>query len=86
MLGIYHGYTNGAGMGDPATAVVALLGLAVAVFALIALVSAFVVRLQAGWARIAVRVAGSWIAASGLLMLGWAGTRTEVISPRLKWS
>jgi hydrogenase/urease accessory protein HupE len=72
LLGVYHGYTNGAGMGDPATAVVALVGLAFAVFALIALVSAFVVRLQAGWARIAVRVAGSWIAASGLLMLGWA--------------
>jgi hypothetical protein len=30
------------------------------------------VRLHASWARIAVRVAGSWIAASGLLMLGWA--------------
>jgi len=43
-----------------------------AVFALIALAAAFVVRLRAHWARIAVRVAGSWIAASGLLMLGWA--------------
>jgi hypothetical protein len=30
------------------------------------------VQLRASWARIAVRVAGSWIAASGLLMLGWA--------------
>jgi hypothetical protein len=24
------------------------------------------------WVRVAVRVAGSWIAAIGLLMLGWA--------------
>jgi urease accessory protein len=31
------------------------------------------VQLRASWARIAVRVVGSWIAASGLLMLGWAG-------------
>ena len=29
-------------------------------------------RPRAQWARIAVRVAGSWIAASGLLVLGWA--------------
>ena len=72
LLGAYHGYTNGAGMGDAGTAILALIGLSFAVFALIALVSAFVVRLQAGWAKIAVRVAGSWIAASGLLMLGWA--------------
>jgi len=43
-----------------------------AVFVLVALAAAFVVRLRADWARIAVRVAGSWIAASGLLMLGWA--------------
>ena len=34
--------------------------------------AAFVVRLRAQWTRIAIRVAGSWIAASGLLMLGWA--------------
>jgi hypothetical protein len=30
------------------------------------------VLLQAHWALIAVRVGGSWIAASGLLMLGWS--------------
>jgi len=38
----------------------------------VAVAAAFVVRLRAGWARIAVRVAGSWIAACGLLLLGWA--------------
>ena len=36
------------------------------------LAAALVVQLRVHWARIAVRVAGSWIAASGLLMLGWA--------------
>ena len=40
--------------------------------ALVALASACVVSLRAGWARIAVRVAGSWVAAIGLLMLGWS--------------
>ena len=72
LLGLYHGYLNGTGMGQFETAAVALLGLVFAVFVLIALAAAFVVRLRANWARIAVRVAGSWVAASGLLMLGWA--------------
>ena len=72
LLGLYHGYLNGTGMGLFQTAAVVLLGLVFAVFVLVALAAAFVVRLRAHWARIAVRVAGSWIAASGLLMLGWA--------------
>jgi len=71
-LGLYHGYLNGTGMGLFETAAVALLGLVFAVFVLVALAAALVVRLRAEWTRIAVRVAGSWIAASGLLMLGWA--------------
>jgi len=72
LLGVYHGYLNGTGMGQFGTAAVALLGLVFPVFVLVALAAAFVVRLRAHWARIAVRVAGSWIAASGLLMFGWA--------------
>jgi hydrogenase/urease accessory protein HupE len=71
LIGLYHGYLNGAGMGQPGTASVALLGLVFAVFVLVALAAALVVQLQAAWARIAVRVVGSWIVASGLLMLGW---------------
>jgi hypothetical protein len=31
--------------------------------------------LRPPWARIAVRVAGSWIVATGLLLLGWAARR-----------
>jgi urease accessory protein len=72
LLGLHHGYLNGAGMGESVTAAAVLLGLASAVFVLVALAAAFVVRLRADWARIAVRVAGSWIAASGILMFGWA--------------
>jgi urease accessory protein len=72
LLGIYHGFLNGMGMEPPGVATLALLGLVFAVFVLVALSAAFVVRLRAHWARIAVRVAGSWVAACGLLMLGWA--------------
>ncbi len=72
LLGVYNGYLNGTGMGQFDIAAIALLGLAFTVFALVALAAAFVVRLRAEWGRIAMRVVGSWIAASGLLMLGWA--------------
>ena len=71
LLGLIHGYLNGTGSGLSASAIVAVLGLAAAVFVLVVLVSALVVQLRVHWARIAVRVGGSWIAASGLLMLGW---------------
>jgi hypothetical protein len=49
-----------------------LAGIVCAVFVLVALGTALVVVLRAPWARIAVRVAGSWIAAAGLLLLGWS--------------
>ena len=71
LLGLVHGYVNGTGMGLSVQATVAALGLTAAVFVLVVLVAALVVQLRAHWARIAVRVGGSWIAASGLLMLGW---------------
>lgn len=71
LLGLYHGYLNGTGWGPSSSSAVALFGLVFSVFVLVALAAAFVVQLRAEWARIAVRVAGSWIAASGLLMLGW---------------
>jgi urease accessory protein len=71
-LGLVHGYLNGTGMGLTAPAVVAAVGLAATVFVLVVLVAALVVQLRAQWARVAVRVGGSWIAASGLLMLGWS--------------
>jgi hydrogenase/urease accessory protein HupE len=72
LLGLVHGTLNGSGMGLSATAIVAALGLAAAVFVLVALVAALVVALRAPWARIAVRVGGSWIAASGILLIGWS--------------
>lgn len=72
LLGLVHGFFNGTGMGLSVAAVAAAFGLAVSVFVLVALVAALVAPLRAPWARIAVRVGGSWIAASGLLMIGWS--------------
>jgi urease accessory protein len=72
LLGLYHGFLNGMGSGPFGLSTLVLLGLATAVFVLVALSAAFVVQLRVHWARTAVRVAGSWVAACGLLMLGWA--------------
>ena len=69
-LGIMHGFFNGIAMnGGPGVS--GLLGIAATLFVLIAIASAVVVSFRATWTRVAVRVAGSWIAAMGLLMLGW---------------
>jgi hydrogenase/urease accessory protein HupE len=75
LLGFVHGYLNGAAMGQPGVGAVALLGLVFAVFVLVTLMASFVVSLRRPWTRIAIRVAGSWIVACGLLMLGWAVRR-----------
>ncbi|UCD34128.1 MAG: HupE/UreJ family protein [Nitrospiraceae bacterium] len=69
--GLLHGFVNGSTMAAAGTNRLGMLGAALAVFIVITLITALVVSLRAQWSRIVVRVAGSWIAAVGLLMLGW---------------
>lgn len=71
LLGLAHGYSNGAALAQPGPALSGLVGVIVAAFTFVALATSFVVPLRAAWARVIVRVAGSWIAAIGLLLLGW---------------
>jgi hydrogenase/urease accessory protein HupE len=72
LLGLLHGFLNGTAMVSSNLGWLGLVGVSAAVFVVVALVAAFVVRLQFAWARIGVRVAGSWIVAVGLLMVGWS--------------
>lgn len=72
LLGLLHGFLNGEALAPPGPGAPGLLGVAAALFVLVALASALVVSLRPAWARVAVRVAGSWIAATGLLLLGWS--------------
>ena len=67
-LGLLHGYLNGTAK----LGALGLSGVAATLFVVVALVAAFVVSLRAPWSRIAVRVAGSWLVAISMLMLGWA--------------
>jgi hydrogenase/urease accessory protein HupE len=71
-LGALHGYDNGRDLAATTGALVAILGIASSLFATTSLVAGQVTVLKAPWARLAVRICGSWIAAVGLLMFGWS--------------
>lgn len=69
-ISLTHGFFNGIALkSGPAS--LGLIGITAALFVLVALVSALVVSLRPPWAKIAVRVMGSWVAAVGVLMIGW---------------
>lgn len=71
-VGLLHGWMNGASIAESGRSALGLVGIGATVFVCVSLVSALVIVLRAAWLRIAVRVAGSWVAAIGLLMIGWA--------------
>jgi urease accessory protein len=71
-LGALHGYDNGRDLAATTGALLAIAGIACSLFALVSLIGGQVAVLRAQWARLAVRISGSWIAAIGLLMLGWS--------------
>ncbi len=75
LLGLFHGYLNGSTLGQGGPGALALVGIAGTAFVFVTLVVALVAAMKSHWARIAGRVAGSWIAASGLLLLGWSLAR-----------
>jgi hydrogenase/urease accessory protein HupE len=70
-VGLFHGYLNGAAMSQAKLGALGLAGIVSTLFVVTALAAAAVVAVRVPWGRIAVRVAGSWIAAIGLLLLGW---------------
>jgi len=71
LFGVLHGLLNGSALAAIGAGWTSMLGIAVTVGVISLLLSAGVVSLRAAWARIAVRVAGSWVAAVGILMFGW---------------
>jgi len=71
-LGAWLGLRSSAAADAPWAGWLALAGAAAALFMLVPIVAALVVSRRAAWARVAARVAGSWIAAVGLLQLGWS--------------
>jgi len=71
-LGLLHGQISGAEMAEAGLGLTGLLGTVGTLFVLVSMVAGLVASLSRPWTRIAVRVAGSWIVAMGLLYAGWA--------------
>jgi urease accessory protein len=71
VYGALHGLLNGSALAAMDAGPSTLFGIVLTVLLLALLTTAVVVPLRALWARVAVRVAGSWIAAVGMLMFGW---------------
>jgi hydrogenase/urease accessory protein HupE len=71
-LGLLGGALNGAEFAQAHASGLVAVGIACALFVVVALVSGQVAALRADWTRVAARAAASWIAAIGLLMLGWS--------------
>jgi hydrogenase/urease accessory protein HupE len=72
VLGLLHGVFNGIEFAPQRSIVSNAVGVSVALFVVVSLLAGQVATVRAAWARLTVRVAGSWIAASGLLMFGWS--------------
>ncbi len=70
--GLLKGCCNGAALVGSGASGQSAVGIGCGVFVIAALVTGQVTTLEKGWAHMVVRVAGSWIGAIGLLMLGWA--------------
>ena len=66
------GAASGQAMAQAGAGVRGVIGSVAALFVTSTLVAAAAVAWQGGWLRLAWRVAGSWLAASGLLLLGWS--------------
>ena len=69
--GLLHGLPNGSALAAVSAGLPAIVGVSATVLIISLFCSARVVTLKAAWTRITVRIAGSWIAAVGMLMLGW---------------
>jgi len=70
--GLLNGALNGLDLSRAGSSSLLMLGVTTSVFVALALLAGQAASLRALWARTVARVAGSWIAASGLFMLGWA--------------
>ncbi|MEO8133607.1 MAG: HupE/UreJ family protein [Betaproteobacteria bacterium] len=76
IFGFSHGFANGEAITDSIKAYLFILGIGLAGVAVLAygtLMVDFLLKRRIGWITIAVRVAGSWIAAIGVLVLATAG-------------
>ena len=71
VLGLIRGAADLAGAPATGSSLLNLIGMCASVFCLFALAVSVTLPLRRFWMIIAARVAGSWVAAAGLLLAGW---------------
>lgn len=70
-LGALRGVADLVGVTASLPHLASLAGMAASVFVVFAIAASLVLPLSRAWMVVAVRVSGSWLAASGLLLAGW---------------
>lgn len=70
IVGTVHGFLNGIALSE-GPAALGLLGIMATLFVVVSLISALVVSIRIPLMRMVFRVLGSWVVASGVLMIGW---------------
>jgi len=75
LVGALHGWHMGVSLAQGQREGLGLAGIGSATILIVAIVSALIVSMRESWTRMAVRVAGGWVAAIGLLMLAWSVRR-----------
>lgn len=71
LCGLSAGFLNGGAMAAAGLGTLGIVGATTATFLVATFSAALAVSLRSGWTRIVIRVAGSWLAALGMLALGW---------------
>jgi hydrogenase/urease accessory protein HupE len=71
LYGLLQGLQNGSALASIGADLTALFGIVMTSLVLALLIAAAVVVLHAPWARILIRVAGSWLVAVGVMMLAF---------------
>lgn len=70
-LGLIRGMADLAGVEESVPHALSLLGMTAGVFCVFAIAASLTIPLKQAWMIITARVGGSWLAALGLLLVGW---------------
>lgn len=71
-LGLLNGGLDGIELARVQSSVLGVAGVPAVLFVVVSLSAGLVTSVRAPWGRVMVRVVGSWVASSGLFMLGWS--------------
>ena len=78
-LGLVRGAADLAGVSPSFAHALTLIGMSASVFVVFAIAASITLPLQRAWMVIAARVSGSWLAALGLLLVGWIARYGAVV-------